>query len=259
MALSYLLLGRRELFYLEKKHLPTMAILGGVAMAVTQVAYFSAISELNVAAAILLEYLSTVFIVVYSFLFLKERFSPLKLLAVILSLGGCFLTVGGYDIALLRMNLSGIFWGLTAAVCFAAYSLIGERTMQRYSPWTVLFYALMFASITCHTIYSPVHYVQAGYSPSQWMQLAYVAAFGTALPFGLYFVGIDRIRASRASITSTSEPVFAGIIAYLFLGETFSPVQILGGLLIIGAIALLQASRERAELAAPVKESPTLR
>jgi drug/metabolite transporter (DMT)-like permease len=71
---------------------------------------------------------------------------------------------------------------------------------------------------------------------------------GTAIPFGLYFVGINYIRSTRASITATLEPISAGLIAYLFLGEILEPLQILGGVLVIAAIVLLQLQSEQDEL-----------
>jgi drug/metabolite transporter (DMT)-like permease len=71
---------------------------------------------------------------------------------------------------------------------------------------------------------------------------------GTAIPFGLYFVGINYIRSTRASITATLEPISAGFIAYLFLGEILEPLQIFGGVLVIAAIVLLQLQSEQDEL-----------
>jgi drug/metabolite transporter (DMT)-like permease len=77
----------------------------------------------------------------------------------------------------------------------------------------------------------------------------YIAFLGTAVPFGLYFVGINYIRSTRASITATLEPISAGFIAYIFLGETLEPFQILGAILVITAIVLLQLRSEKDELA----------
>jgi len=121
--------------------------------------------------------------------------------------------------------------------------------MHRYSPWTVLFYALLFSTIPWYIFYPPFHYLVAGFTWSQWTGLLYIAFLGTAVPFGLYFVGINYIRSTRASITATLEPISAGFIAYLFLGETLEPFQVLGGILVITAIVVLQLRSEKDELA----------
>ena len=80
------------------------------------------------------------------------------------------------------------------------------------------------------------------------MYILYIAVFGTIIPFGLFFVGVNHIRSTRATITSTIEPISAGFIAYLFLGEALAPLQILGAALVIGAIILLQLRSERDEM-----------
>ena len=120
--------------------------------------------------------------------------------------------------------------------------------MHRYSPWTVLFYALLFSAIPWYIFYPPFNYLWAGFTLPQWLGLLYIAFMGTAIPFGLYFVGINYIRSTRASITATLEPISAGFIAYLFLGEILEPLQILGGVLVIAAIVLLQLQSEQDEL-----------
>lgn len=227
------------------RDLPLFLLLGGLVMALVQVAYFYAIRAIEVAAAILIQYTSPVLVVVFSALFLKDRMTSAKLAALALALAGCFLVVGGLDASLADLNLGGLGWGIAASMSFAAYTLIGERAMHRYSPWTVLLYTLAFAALTCHAVDPSLRYVTAGRDPSQWARMCYVAVMGTAVPFGLYFAGIDRIRSSRASITATTEPIFAGGIAFALLGETLGLLQVVGGALVIGAVILLQLKHER--------------
>ena len=68
----------------------------------------------------------------------------------------------------------------------------------------------------------------------------FIGVCGTIFPFGLYFEGVKRIQPTHASITATLEPISAGIIAALFLGEVMAPLQIIGGLIVIGSIIILQ-------------------
>ncbi|MGA7878093.1 MAG: DMT family transporter, partial [Desulfoferrobacter sp.] len=80
--------------------------------------------------------------------------------------------------------------------------------------------------------------------PIEWFWIIYIVVFGTVVPFGLYFEGISLIRSTRASITATLEPITAGVVAYLFLGETMQPLQLLGGLLVIASVIILQVRQE---------------
>jgi drug/metabolite transporter (DMT)-like permease len=239
---------RRDLFRIRRADIGYFLLLGGVAMALVQVTYFYAISKLQVAAAILLQYMAPILVALFSMCFWKERPTATKLGALVLSFLGCYLVVGGYNLQFVHMNRVGILWGLGAAVCYAGYALLGERGMHRYSPWTVLLYALAFSALSWHIFYEPFHYLRASYSLTQWTGLCYIAVFGTAVPFGLYFVGINYVRSTRAMITATLEPISAGFIAYLFLGEALAPLQILGAAFVIGAIILLQLRSEQDEM-----------
>ena len=237
------------LMKIRARDVPHFLLLGGVAMAMVQITYFYAISKIHVAAAILLQYLAPIPIALFSIFFWKERLTSLKMAAIVLAFGGCYLVVGGYNLQFLHMNRFGIMSGLASAVCFASYSLLGERGMHRYNPWTVLFYAITFATLSWHIFYYPFHYLTAGYSWAQWGWMTYIAVIGTLIPFGLYFVGINYIRSTRASITATLEPISAGLMAFIILGEAMEWLQILGGALVIGAIVLLQLQKEQDELA----------
>ena len=76
------------------------------------------------------------------------------------------------------------------------------------------------------------------------MWISYIVVVGTVLPFSLFFVGINYVRSTRAMITATLEPISAGFMAWLALGETLDPFQILGAALVITAIVLLQLQHE---------------
>lgn len=224
-------------------------ILGGGAMASVQFTYLFAISKIHVAAAILLQYLAPIFIVLHAVIFAREALHRSTLLAMIGTLLGCYLVVGGYNLDLLRMNRLGILIGMLAGVSFAWYSLQGEYGMRRYHPRTVHFYSLAFAAVTWNILQMPLAAFFHPYSLATWCWILYVAIVGTLFPFGLYFEGVNLIRSTRASIAATLEPIGAGILAYLFLHEYMTWLQILGGILVIAAVIYLQLTQEHDEQA----------
>lgn len=238
----------RGLLRIHIKDIGYFLLFGGVAMALVQSTYFYAISKIQVAAAILLQYLSPILVALFSVCYWKERLTSSKLAALLLSFGGCYLVVGGYNLQLLQMNRLGIIGGLASAVCAAGYTLLGERGMHSYRPSTVLFYALAFGALTWHIIYPPFHYMSAEFSLNQWGGILYIVVMGTIFPFGLYFMGINYIRSTRAIITATLEPISAGFMAFFFLGEALESLQILGGAVVVGAIVLLQIQREQDQM-----------
>jgi drug/metabolite transporter (DMT)-like permease len=249
ILLLVFLLFSRDLLLLRPRDIPFFLFMGGVVMAVVTGSYLYTISKIQVAAAILIQYLAPIFVAIFAMLFWNEKPTFQKIAALFLAFVGCFLVVGGYNLALLQMNLLGILGGLTSAITFAGYSLLGERAMHRYKPWTVLFYALAFSAVTWHVFYPPFTYIGAGYGSAQWGWIVYISIVGTILPFGLFFAGINHIRSTRASITATLEPIFAGFLAFILLGETLLFLQVVGGCMVILAIVLLQLQQEHDQLA----------
>ncbi len=233
----------RSIFRIEKKDIFYFFILGAGAMAGVQFTYLFAISRINVAAAILLQYMAPGFIALYTIVCGREKLTLRIFIALLLSWSGCYFVVGGYRLDFSAMDRPGILSGLMAAIIFAWYSIQGEYGMRKYRPVTVLFYAFFFAVIPWNIFYPPFKAFSSPLSITKWAWIFYIVIFGTLMPFGLYFKGVSIIRSTRASITAILEPITAGIISYVFLGEIMDIIQMAGGILVIASIILISLDK----------------
>ncbi len=255
--LLILLIFDRKRIIISYHDLPYFFVLGFVGVAGVQFTYYYTISKIHVGPAVLMQYLSPVWIALYAFLFQEEPLSRRKIVALFVAVLGCYLAVGGYRLDLLRLNRIGIVSGLISSLFFSFYALYGEKGLKKYDAWTLILYGFGFGAIFYWILISPIKVIREGYSFKIWMAFLYIAIFSTLIPFGLYFKGIERVRATRASITATWEPVVAGIAAYLFLGEILSPLQLVGGIWVIAAIVLLQIVQEQAVPSSTKEIRPT--
>jgi drug/metabolite transporter (DMT)-like permease len=250
--LTILLIFDRKRITISLGDLPYFIVLGFVGVAGVQFTYYYTISKIHVGPAVLIQYLSPIWIAFYAFLFQKEPLTKGKMTALLLAVVGCYFTVGGYRMDLLRLNRIGILSGLISSLFFSFYALYGEKGLKKYDPWTLILYGFGFGAVFYWILISPMKVISEGYSFKIWMAFLYIAIFSTLIPFGLYFKGIERIRATRASITATWEPVVAGMTAYFVLGEALFPLQVLGGIGVIAAIILLQMAKEKAAPSTPI-------
>jgi drug/metabolite transporter (DMT)-like permease len=256
LILGYLFFFRINSLKINVRDVWYFIALGGLGMAGVQVTYLFAISKIKVAMAILLQYLAPVFVATYSSLFLRERMDRWKVLSILFAFAGCFFVVQAYSVSFFSLNRQGVIAGVLSAGFFGFYSLLGERLMQRYSPWTVLFYAFVFSALLFNSILSPKNILLWKAELRWWLTVAYIISCGTVIPFGLYFMGIEHLRATRASIVATLEPISAGIFSFILLGEMLRPWQVFGGLLVITAIVIIQ-SRKEIDPEAPVYKKTT--
>ena len=251
--LLILLIFDRNRIIISLKDIPYFLVLGFVGVAGVQFTYYYTISKIHVGPAVLIQYLSPIWIALYAFIFQKEPLTKGKIVALLLAILGCYFTVGGYRMDLLRLNRIGIVSGLISSLFFSFYALYGEKGLKKYDPWTLILYGFGFGAVFYWILISPMKVITGGYSFKIWMAFLYIAIFSTLIPFGLYFKGIERVRATRASITATWEPVVAGITAYFVLGEVLFPLQVLGGIGVIAAIILLQMAKEKTAPSTPIE------
>lgn len=246
ILLVYVALTRRDRLRISVGDIWFLAVFGTVGLAGLHVSYFFAIAHANVATAVLLEYLAPVLVLGVSVAFLGERFTWALPAGVVLSVLGCALVVGAFGPGGLAVSPRGLAWGLTAAAFFAFYQLMGRWAARRFSPWTLLTYGLLAASVFW-VLYlggpsSMFALVSTGGGAAA---VVYVAVMSTIIPFAASLKALHYIDATKAVITSTLEPVIAGAIAWVMLAESFDALQMLGGGLVLVAIALVQRAERR--------------
>ena len=73
----------------------------------------------------------------------------------------------------------------------------------------------------------------------------FVGIAGTVLPFIFFLWGVQQVRAERGAIAATSEPILAAGVAWVWLGQALTAVQIIGGILVIAGVISLQIRRKK--------------
>ena len=76
-----------------------------------------------------------------------------------------------------------------------------------------------------------------------WALVAWLVVLGAIVPFALVVTALRHVSATRAGIAAMLEPPAATLVAFLWLGESLGLFQLLGGGIVLAAIALAQSSR----------------
>lgn len=218
--------------------LPWFAALGAVSVGTFHVLWNMAVVEIGYAAATILLYSAPVFVSLVAWLVWREPLTRVKMLAIIMALGGCVLVAGLEELTTLQITTGGLALGLAAALTFGSFSLLGRQLAPRYSPWTVLTYGFAFGALAL----LPFQFAIA--PPRQvpgatWIWFVALMFLATVLPFGAYLSSLRWLPVSVASILAASEVVFGSTLAYLFFGERLQAWQILGAALVIGGVVLI--------------------
>jgi DME family drug/metabolite transporter len=221
----------------------------GVAIALVNAAYYLAIARLAVAVAIVLQYTGPALLVLWTAV--RERRAPSAdiVIAVCLAFVGVVLVseVLAGDVG--HLDTLGLLFGLGAAVMFATYTLLSEKAAVAYGSIGALSRAFAVSALFWITFQAPRGFPTALVESDNILRVAFVGVGGTLIPFVLYIWAVQRIRPQRAVIAATLEPLFAGLVAWIWLSQTLSVMQMIGGALILVGIAWLQVGRKEPVLA----------
>lgn len=243
----FLALMNRSAFKLEKPRRDVLFLVpfGALALAGMHFTYFKAIEMSNVTTAILLEYLAPVFTLFYGVFVLKHKASWHMPVGAMLSIFGCAIVVGAFNPGGLLISRGGLIWGLIAAFFFALYSTMGGRGSLRYSPFTLLFYGLLFAAIMWLIVLGPRAILQVFIHPKMALAVIVIACISTIIPFGAYLHALKYISPTHATIAAMVEPVAAALCSWFLFKEPLTWSLAFGGAIILGAIALIQLSEAK--------------
>jgi drug/metabolite transporter (DMT)-like permease len=239
---------------IERRHL-TFLVLYGLLLSIFNAAWTASVAFNGAAVATVLAYSSPGFTAILGWRLFGERLGGWKILAVLLSLVGTILVSGAYNPQAWRINPLGVATGLLSGLAFAGYSLMGKAAAQRnINPWTTLLYTFGFAAVFLLG-YNLVPGWLSGKPLGDlfWLQEAWVgwailfvlAVLPTIGGYGLYTVSLGYLPASVANLIATLEPAMTAVLAYLFLGETLTPLQLAGGVVIISGVVLLRITDNR--------------
>ena len=238
----------RRLLKIQPKGLLYLGIYGLI-LALFNTTWTLSVYYNGAAVSTVLVYSSAAYTAVLGWRLFHERLDGGKLLAVTLSLVGCVLVSGAYDLAAWRLNPLGIATGLVSGLAFAVYSLMGRQASHLgISPLTSLTYTFGFAAVFLflfNLVYIPgftglQDFLWLGSSMKGWGALIFLAIGPTIGGYGLYTVSLGYLPASVANLIATLEPAFTAVQAYLFLGEMMTGIQLAGSAVILCAVLFLR-------------------
>jgi drug/metabolite transporter (DMT)-like permease len=128
-----------------------------------------------------------------------------------------------------------------SAITYAGYLIVSGRLIPRVGAITFTAYTMLAATVASATHYaSTAHKVTLFELPAQVYLLSLLmAVVATVLPAILLNVGIHRIGSSKAALISSIGPVSTILLAYIFLNEAITLLQLAGtGLVLMGVMVI---------------------
>jgi drug/metabolite transporter (DMT)-like permease len=245
-----------QTFRIKRSEILPLVAYGIIGIAMVQALYFLAISRMHVSIALLIEFTAPVWIVVYLRV-IKRRHVPNQMwLALILALTGLALIAQIWDG--LTLDGIGVIAGFGASFALAFCFLCGESLTEKRDNQSITMWGFFFAGFAwclvlpiwnfpfdVFTTPIPLEGALEGNTTPGWVLILYVVLIGTIFPYLCVMAGLKNLKASTTSTFGLLEPIFAGIVAWIWFAESWTVIQLIGGVVVIAGIYMADQARSK--------------
>ena len=231
---AFLLVTKQKIPFAKiKKEIPLL-VLSGVAMGFNWILLFEAYKYTTVSVATLSYYFAPVIVTVACPVLFKEKMGAKQIICFVMSTLGIVLITGIGDLSQGSSHIKGILFGLGAATLYATVILLNKFTktvdgihrtfMQFLSAIAVLVpYVLFTDGVNIGTL-----------NGRGWAFLLVIGLVHTGITYCLYFSSLKEMSGQKVAILSYIDPLVAVLISVVVLKEPLTPLQAVGGLMILG-------------------------
>ncbi|MUM18177.1 EamA family transporter [Mycobacterium sp. CBMA271] len=236
-----------------RRHAKVVVLYGIIPVAGAQFCYFGAVRHMSVGVAMLLEFLSPILVIAWTWLWTRQRPRAQVLAGAALALAGMLLVLNIFSGS--RVETVGVLWGLGAAVCAAYYFIASHRAdgkAQGLQPITLTTSGLLVGSIAVAgfgltglmpVTFSPQDVHVAGWNAPVYVPILILGIVTTAIAYLTGIAAIARLKPSYASLIGLTEVLCAVIAGWVLLGETIAPIQYIGAAVILAGLVLANQRR----------------
>jgi len=233
---------------LLRQHLPFLCLMGGCGFTVFNALFYVAGHHTSAINIGILQGSIPIFVLLGSWLVMRHRISRLQGIGVGLTLIGVIIVASrGKPGELLDLAVNrGDLFMLVACFFYAAYSLGLSRrpavsALSMFAVMATVAWLVSIPLVAIETWLLDWHWP----STNGWIIAGLVTLLPSLVAQIFFIQGVGLIGPGRAGVFVNLVPVFASIMAILFLGETFEQHHALALLLVLGGIGLSEIGRIR--------------
>lgn len=245
-AVLYLVILRTEekIYKLKKEDIPVFIVTGVVCVLGYHVLFFTALKYTTAINSSIIDASTPLITTFFSIIFLKDKITLTRILGIILSFTGVFLTITGASLKVLKtlsFNYGDIIMLLGVAI-WSWYSVLSKKLMQRYTPITLTFYSFLFCTIFLvpFVIYDNPAKFMSHIPYYSYLAVIYMAVFPSVIGYLVQQIAVKHIGPSKTSLFINLVPVFSIILSIVILGESISPTKLFTAALIIAGVYIAQ-------------------
>jgi drug/metabolite transporter, DME family len=224
-ALVFAIIFRKKAFIFNG-----MTFVNGIFYAGILILFVIATKLTTAANAIFLQYTAPIYVLVFEPIINKTEFKRINVITIFICFVGMILFFMG---ELSFTHIEGNIIALLSGIAFAAF-LIGMRHNKHEYQFSTIFYGNIIITLICLPMFGTVDTLKM----TDLLMVGFLGIFQIGIAYAIFAYGLKRVFAIEASLIGMIEPVLNPVWVLIWYGEVPSFPAIIGGIIIISAIAM---------------------
>ena len=248
LALILLVKGKGiRLFKISRRGLISCMLVGFVSQAFYNVCYMNAIEQGGMATAAVFLYTSPIYVALISRILFKEALTKNKILAILINIVGCIITVTGGDFSTMKLSIFGLIMGILAGFTYALLPILSRTGADKEDPFTSAFYGQAFGALLLFFLIRPYNGIGAEFNLQMLLVLIGFGIVPSAMGYIVYYAGIGKVtETSRIPVLASVETVVAAVVGLVAFGQGLSLMKVIGIVLVLCSIAVMNMTKKTA-------------
>ncbi|HEU4902673.1 MAG TPA: DMT family transporter [Flavisolibacter sp.] len=232
---------------IQRRHRGRFLLCGLSGVCINQLLFIKGLTLTTTIHAALLILVTPIAVTLFALWILKERFTLAKALGMALGIGGATFLILQREASQHATNyLLGDVLIVINAIAYSIYFILVKPLMKEYSTLHVTRWVFTLGFL----MLLPFGWTQTAairWGAFGWQQVAallYVSVLGTFLAYFFNAYGLRKLGASVTGAYIYTQPVFAVLIAILFLNEEITWQKVLAALLIFTGVFLVNLKKK---------------
>lgn len=206
---------------------------------INQICFVEGLARTSATHSAILNTMIPVGTLAFAILFGRERLTAAKGGSLALAFAGVMFVLRPDRAAFSSQTLTGDLLTLTNGISYAFFLVVSKRVLERVDAMGATALLLLFGSVGIG-LYGWRDLAAldfAAVSATAWWTGAFIVAFPTVLAYFLIYWALARAESSMVALYVYLQPLIAGVLAAVFLGERIPRTTIAGAALIFAAVA----------------------
>ena len=231
-----------QLRAIPRQRVILLLVIGGCGQALITYLSLHALEYISVGPLAFLFYTYPAWVALLAAIRKTEKLTPVRVIALTLALAGVAIMVGVPEE---KLHPIGVMLALGSALLYSAYLPALEHVQEGIPALVATFLLIVGAAIAfvIAALFTGDLFLPVGIAV--WSEILLLAFVSTVIAFLTLIKGLSVLGPVRTAIVATVEPFFTAILGILVLGNELSGSTLLGGILIAGAVLLIQWSSTR--------------